>query len=138
MDGGQNGYRGQAEWFVPTESGPLNTVDLALSGHGSVSITLAEDANGVPGKPVESFANVPSSQFGRGGHLVLVSAAHPPLTAGIKYWLCAEPADRNTGCGWSQNNQNLAQGFAVERGPGQWSAVTGGPRNGAFRVSVVK
>ena len=138
MNGGQGGYRGQAEWFVPTASGPLNTVDLALTGHGSANITLAEDAKGIPDKPVESFADVPSSQFGPDGHLVLESAAHPQLTAGTKYWLCAEPADSGTGCAWSYNNLDLAQGFAMERGPGQWSAVPGGPRDGAFRVSVVK
>jgi hypothetical protein len=138
MNGGQGGYRGQAEWFVPTASGPLNTVDLPLTGRGSVNITLAEDTNGVPGKPVESFPDILNSQFGRDGHLVLESAAHPPLTAGTKYWLCVEPADSDTGCAWSYNNLNMARGFALDRAPGQWSAFSGGPRNGAFRVSVVK
>lgn len=138
MNDGQAGYRGQAEWFVPTGSGPLNVVDLAMMGKGSINVTVAEDKNGLPGKPLESFSNIPSSQFGNSGHLVLVSEAHPVLNVGAKYWLCVEPADGDTGCSWCYNNQNLAKGFALERGQGGWSFFQGGPRNGAFRINVVK
>src|ERR1035437_4502282 len=90
MNDSQAGYRGQAEWFVPTGSGPLNIVDLAMMGKGSINVTVAEDKNGLPGKPLESFLNIPSSHFGQAGHLVLVSETHPVLNAGVKYWLCVE------------------------------------------------
>ena len=138
MNTSQSGYRGQAEWFVPSDSGPLNFVDLAMRGKGSINVTVAEDKNGLPGKPLESFLKVPSSDFDRGGHLVLVSETHPALTAGNKYWLCVEPADGNTGCSWYYNDQNLANGFALERAQGSWSFIPIGPRNGAFCVNIQK
>jgi len=137
MNDGQAEYRGQAEWFEPAGSGGLNVVDLAMAGKGSLNITVAEDHNGQPGNPLERFLNVPSSQIGKSRHLVLVSETHPALKAGTKYWLCAEPADASTSCSWYYNNQNLAQGFAMERGPGAWSFVPGGMRDGAFRINVV-
>ncbi len=137
MSDGQAGYRGQAEWFVPTDSGPLNVVDLAMMGKGSINVTVAEDKNGLPGKSLESFLKISSSDFGKGGHLVLVSETHPVLTAGTKYWLCVEPADSDTTCSWCYNNQNLAKGFALKHGQGSWSFFQGGPRNGAFRINVV-
>lgn len=96
MNDSQAGYRGQAEWFIPTGSGQLNIVDLAMMGKGTINVTVAEDKNGLPGNPLESFLNVPSSNFGKGGHLVLVSETHPALNAGIKYWLCVEPASSDT------------------------------------------
>jgi hypothetical protein len=138
MNGSQDGYRGQAEWFVPTGSGPLNVVDLAMMGKGSINVTVTEDKSGLPGKPLETFLNIPSSRFGNAGHLVLVSEAHPVLNAGAKYWLCVEPADSDTGCSWCYNNQNPAKGFAFERGPGGWSFFQGDSRNGAFRINVVQ
>jgi len=67
---------------------------------------------------------------------VLESETHPVLTAGTKYWLCAEPADTDTGCSWCYNNQNLAKGFALDRAKGGWSFFQRGPRNGAFRINV--
>lgn len=137
MNDSQAGYRGQAEWFVPTGAGQLNVVDLAMMGKGSINVTVAEDKNGLPGKPLESFLNVPSSCFGKAGHLVLISEVHPVLNVGAKYWLCVEPADSGTDCSWCYNNQNLAKGFALERAQGSWSFVQSGPRNGAFRISVV-
>jgi hypothetical protein len=137
MNDSQAGYRGQAEWFAPTGSGPLNVVDLAMMGKGSINVTVAEDKNGLPGKLLESFLNIPGSQFGKSGHLVLVSETHPALNAGVKYWLCVEPAGTTTGCSWYYNNQNLAKGFALERGQGSWSFFQGGPRNGAFRINIL-
>jgi hypothetical protein len=137
MNDRQAGYRGQAEWFIPTASGQLSLVDLAMRGKGFINVTLAGDKNGLPGTPMESFLNIPSFRFDKTGHCLLTSAAHPVLNAGVKYWLCAEPAGDGTGCSWSYNNQKLAQGFAFERGQGSWSFFQGGPRNGAFRINVV-
>ncbi|MEY2465919.1 MAG: hypothetical protein QOD03_440 [Verrucomicrobiota bacterium] len=138
MKDGQAGYRGQAEWFVPSDSGGLNVIDLAMMGKGTINVTVAEDKNGLPGKPLENFLNVLSSRFDKGGHLVLVSEVHPVLNAGTKYWLYVEPADNDTGCSWCYNNRNLAQGFALERGQGGWSFVKGDLRNGAFRINIVE
>jgi DNA-directed RNA polymerase subunit RPC12/RpoP len=132
----QAGYRGQAEWFVPSGSGSLNVIDLAMMGKGSINVTVSEDKNGLPGNSLESFLNIPSSHFSESGHLVLASKVHPTLSAGTKYWLCVEPADSDTWCSWSYNNQNLANGFAFERAQASWSFVQGGPRNGAFRINV--
>jgi hypothetical protein len=133
----KSGYRGQAEWFIPKNSGPLNFVDMAMSGKGSIDVMLAEDNNGIPGKILENFQSISISRFARNGHLILVSKIHPPLSNGIRYWLCIEPASAGTDYSWFYNNQNLTQGFAFERGQGNWMSFSGGPRNGAFRINVL-
>jgi len=136
MNVGPDGYRGQAEWFTVATGGTFSGVDLALTGKGSVNVTIAEDQSGLPGKTLESFAHLPGSRGNRVGHLILVSETQPVLKAGTKYWLCAEPADDHTDCSWRYNSLNLAHGFAYERSPGSWSFAPGGPRDGAFRIYV--
>src|SRR5438034_716396 len=52
------GYRGQAEWFVPTVSGTLSSIDLAVfrqSGSGRLNYFIAEDnGSGSPGTSLEN------------------------------------------------------------------------------------
>lgn len=137
MNDAKYGYRGQAEWFAPTKAGPLNFVDIAVGGKGEVNVTVAADNNGKPGPVLETFSGVSSSRYGHKGHLILVSAQHPALNEGAKYWVCVEPAGADAGCSWYYNAINLAQGSAFERGQGSWSSMPGSMPCGAFRVNVL-
>ena len=155
LDGKPVEYRGQAEWFVPSISGRLNAIEIALGGPGSdrLNLFVAEDHYGFPGEKLEHFANVPiqerSSQTNE--PMVLRSVARPGLKAGRKYWLCAEPADTTTASVWYASELPLTNGFAYDMVPGGWaivdrrlmaqglpgiSAVRSGVRNAAFRVTV--
>jgi len=141
VKGEAGGYRGQAEWFVPTTSGNLSSIAVAIhpsSGSGHSHYSVALDNHGIPGAVLERFANAPNvAEPNRAfAPLTLNSLLHPPLLRGMKYWLCAEPADRMTSNVWQYNNQDLASGFAFERSPWDWSFVEGQPRNGAFKVMV--
>ena len=141
------GYRGQAEWFIPKISGRLSTIEAAIRSAnktGQLNLTISEDDNGVPGKTLESFQEISGER--KAGEkqphapsttIVLKSSDHPMLRAGTKYWLCAEPGNDTASWSWAYNNQNLANGFAFERKQGSWEFMGGGPRNGAFSVSVV-
>jgi hypothetical protein len=132
-----SGYRGQAEWFVPSASGDLSTITLATyrqSGSGRSNFFVAEDNGSGPGTILESFLNTVNNPDGL---LTLNSALQPLLEAGLKYWLCDEPADSTTANAWFDNNQNHAPGFAFERSQWSWSAVSPpAPPSGVFSVSV--
>jgi hypothetical protein len=130
------GYRGQAEWFVPSVTGYLSSFALPtyrVSGSGRSNFFIADDAaEGVPNDALENFLNVANNSRGM---LTVNSISHPLLEAGHTYWLCDEPADATTSNGWFQNNQNRNVTFAFDREQGSWAGGGGAP-NGAFRVMV--
>jgi hypothetical protein len=137
--GTSGGYRGQAEWFVPTASGNLSASTLAMfqqGGTGRVNYFLAQDnGSGIPGTILENYNNTLTPT----GLLTLNSSSHPFLQAGLTYWLCTEPADSTTSNAWFENNQGRALGFAFERSQWGWSAVNNpasNPNSGVFRISV--
>jgi len=133
------GYRGQAEWFVPTISGNLSNFTLAtfkVAGTGRSNFFLAEDSGAsTPGTILESFLE---RTITANGLMTVNSTSAPLLQAGTKYWLCQEPTDASTQNAWFQNNQNYHPGFAYDRGAWGWSFVESGfaPPSGVFRVSV--
>lgn len=132
------GYRGQAEFFVPSLSGQLSSIQLAtirLSGSALSDFFIALDnGSGIPGTILESYPGVLNAN----GLLTINSISHPLLQAGQKYWICDEPAAANSQNGWYENNQNIANGFAFERSEWSWSAVTShAPPSGVFSVSVI-
>jgi hypothetical protein len=131
------GYRGHAEWFVPAISGNFYSALLAnvrIAGTGRSNFFLAEDSGfNTPGTILESF-------LGRGASAAqaLNSTVRPPLVAGVKYWLCAEPSDTLSFSGWFENNQGVTPGYATEAAPWSWSTLTAyAPPSGVFRVSVI-
>jgi hypothetical protein len=133
------GYRGQAEWFVPTISGYLSSFTLATyrqSGSGLSDFYIAEDSGSGPGTIMESFLDTANNP---NGLLTINSTVQPLLQAGVKYWLCDEPADSTTSNGWYENNQNYLPGFAFETSPWSWSVVNPPyvPPSGVFRVTVI-
>jgi len=134
-----SGYRGQAEFFVPSGSGALSSITLPTyrqSGSGRSDFFIAEDNGfGTPGDILESFLNTANNN---NGLLMLNSVAKPQLQAGMKYWLCDEPADSTTINGWFEG-QSYSPGFAFERSEWGWSFVAppSVPPSGVFSVSVV-
>lgn len=132
-----SGYRGQAEFFVPSISGSLSTIQLAtylVSGSHLSNFYLAQDSgSGVPGAILESWMNVQNVN----GLLTLNPTTQLLLQAGQEYWLCDEPAAANSFNGWFENNQNIANGFAFETAEWSWGAITDhAPPSGVFSVSV--
>jgi hypothetical protein len=134
------GYRGQAEWFIPTISGNLSSFTLATykqSGSGRSDFLIAQDSgSSTPGTILESFSNTLNNASGL---LTINSLSQPLLQAGVKYWLCDEPTDSTTVNGWFENSQNYTPGFAYERSEWGWSFVPppSVPPSGVFRVSVI-
>ena len=133
-------WRGQAEWFLPKLSGKLNKIEVAIRGKDALSLTtfsVAQDNRGIPGTILETFERVPCPT--RSGDpfpkLTMKSAVHPLLRAGVKYWVCAEPAEGTTGCSWLYS-LNPANGFAFERSRWSWEFIASGPRSGAFSVKL--
>ena len=136
------GYVGHGELFVPTLSGNLQSVQLALvtlSGGTSVAnFYVAANNGGTPGPVLASFMNVVAPASSSGSFLVtLNSVTQPLLQAGTTYWLYGEPAASTTAIGWLVNNQGYANNYAQENPPGVWTSgpVTFGA-NGVFDVSV--
>jgi hypothetical protein len=133
------GYRGQAEWFVPSASGTLSSFTLPTfrqSGSGRSNFFIAQDdGSGThPGTILESFLNTANNN---NGLFTLTSIGKPLLEAGATYWLCDEPADATTVNGWFEG-QSYAPGFAFERAPWSWDFVASGPPSGVFSVSVLQ
>ena len=85
---------------------------------------------------MESFLDTANNP---NGLLTINSTVQPLLQAGVKYWLCDEPADSTTSNGWYENNQNYLPGFAFETSPWSWSVVNPPyvPPSGVFRVTVI-
>ncbi len=135
------GFVGHAELFVPSVSGNLYSLQVAVGqrsgGTGLVNFSVAADNGGTPGVKLENFSNVlaPSPAS---GVVTINSITAPLLQAGVTYWLCAEPAQSTTTVAWCVNNQGYKNDYAQEGPPGQW---TSGhilfESNGAFDVSVV-
>jgi RNA polymerase sigma factor (sigma-70 family) len=121
-------YKARAEWFVPHTSGELSSLEIALSRWqpGGVHVSLARDANGLPGEVLERFPNVLPPFKLRGPRvrdiatLTLDSKARPQLLAGFKYWLCVEPADPATFAVWWPTWVKNTDDFLDATEPGRW------------------
>ncbi len=97
---GNTGYT-QADQFVPTVSGQLEQIDVAIglvTGTSEADLFLLTDNSDTPGSLIETFQVPPGPPYGTPGvHLVASSTLHPLLNAGQKYWLMgtlAVPTDQ--------------------------------------------
>ncbi len=137
------GFVGHAESFVPSVSGNLETLQVAVGqlsgGTGLVNFSVAADSGGTPGATLESFMNVLAPPSSSSSFLVTMnSITQPLLQAGSTYWLCAEPAEATTAIGWFVNNQGYANEYSQESPPGVWTSapvIIGA--NGVFDVAVI-
>jgi hypothetical protein len=101
--------------FTPSGTFNLTQIDIALtfdygalgSPSGAVTLSLNQDAAGVPGAVIETWTGivVPPQM---GGTSSLIQTVHPvstvPLLAGHPYWIIASPALPNSLLLWNVNN----------------------------------
>lgn len=133
-----NGYRGQAQFFVPGTSGYLDQILLEtthVSGFSNLgNLYIAQDnGSGIPGSILESWLNVAHPN----GSLLLTSTTPVLLQAGQTYWLCDEPAAANTSIAWYQNNQNISPGDAYDNSEWSWNTIPAGIETaGVFALTV--
>jgi hypothetical protein len=103
--GGQ--YEITATTFVPSASGPLDTLDLGLfylNGNNSVTLRLSPDTGGLPGAPIWTTTVPPAP--GYGSLISLTGIAGPTINAGQMYWLeGVAPVTPTTEHAWYVNNQ---------------------------------
>jgi hypothetical protein len=125
-----------AEWFVPTASGPLSEIELALAPAGKMKpgtadVFLAADQNGSPGEILEAFT-VHADDVGE--TVRLDSVRSPSLTAGRKYWVGARGRQPWL---WYSNNQRVIHDCRREVSRGQWVSAGSYGFVGAFRVRIL-
>lgn len=118
-------YVAEGYWFIPTASGYLSQIDLAIcadNGNTSVNdanIYLAANHINVPGTTLESFLNVPiGGYFGENNPvLTLSSILQPYITAGTPYWIWVQAATPQAVLTVNENDTGIstpqAQSFAV-------------------------
>ena len=128
--------------FVPTGSGAISTIEIALgrfTGANEFSLTLYDDASGTPGSVLWSSGAIL-------GQMLPSALEAPPIsvdvggaasvTAGSRYWLIADVGE-DTEATWKWNEaitfDNL-QARSVDGGP--FEILTGQVR-GAFRVTTI-
>ncbi|TMQ56367.1 MAG: T9SS type A sorting domain-containing protein [Candidatus Eisenbacteria bacterium] len=93
----------QALQFTPTESGMVQTIEIAafrIAGGTAVNVSLTTDAGDQPGSvletvPVCCFGDIPSIQLAN-------SVLHPKLSTGTKYWLVVSPVAAGDHFGWNR------------------------------------
>ena len=93
----------QAVQFTPTESGTVQTIEIAafrLSGGTAVNVSLMTDAGDQPGSVLET---VPVCCFGDVASIRSAnSVLHPNLSTGTKYWLVVAPVAAGDYFGWDR------------------------------------
>jgi hypothetical protein len=144
---------GCADWFVPTVSGTLSSIEIAVEPDyprgidptdaamepiaGALELFLAKDESGFPGPILEQFslAAEAASSPPRALPLVFNSVAQPKLEAGVKYWLGA----RSSGpvmWSWHIGDHQFGQKAARENEQGKWISMGDGCYLGAFSIIV--
>jgi hypothetical protein len=140
-----NGWRvgsdAHADWFVPTASGRLIAVELAIEPEdpvrqaGDAIVFITKDKRGLPGATLETFP-VPTMTPASADAiepLVLKSVSQPALNAGVKYWMCVKTSGTWR---WRYNNQNIAHNSARELNPRKWATAGDFCRVCAFSIMV--
>lgn len=134
------GAQAHADWFIPAVSGRLLAIELAIESParnaGNAAVFLARDQRGFPGDTLEKFDVDPrlATAGSNAGPVVVDSAAHPALEAGVKYWLYVRA--RGTPWTWHFNNQNIAQNAAQGTKPGRWAPAGDYCYASAFRILI--
>jgi hypothetical protein len=119
--------------FTPSASYKLTSIQIALAyfeGANSLTVALAKDKGGLPGKTMASFTvtDVPP-----GGSCCGIEAVTPKgvkVKANTTYWVVVT-AQNDTWGGWDEDSTGQSGTFAFDTGTG-WQ-LTSGPL-GAFAV----
>lgn len=96
--------------FVPGFDATLESISIATDHSGglnSYTVYLAANSGGLPGDPIETFANV--SFTSPATVLTLNSVLNPDLSAGTTYWIVLQVADitQFSSGHWSFNDQGI-------------------------------
>ena len=136
------GYIALAASFVPTISGTLDYLDIALvqvNGLPAVTVTLVPDnGSGAPllTNPVLETIIAPKLQAYNGSNTStkIVSAAKPTLTAGQTYWIIVTAAAYDDNIIWLQSNNVMQRVIYTNDGGQTYKGYTG--NQAAFDVVV--
>ncbi len=136
----------EAMAFTPDSDYILLRIDGAfqyVQGTNGMTLILAEDNGGIPGKVfyVASFTNLPT--FGtcctvQTAKLSPTKGSYIALKGGQQYWLYPLPADPTSYIVWNYDTTNLGGNGAVSKDYGQsWTSTTYGTF-GAFDLYGIK
>lgn len=130
------GREAHAEWFVPTASGYLSEIQVAIEPDAGnkhprkATIFITTDNGGFPGSTVESF-DIPGGEVFE--LLTIKSFKEPILQAGAKYWLGARSQG---GWHWNMNDQKVVHNTAREAKRGKWLSAGDYCTTGAFSIRI--
>lgn len=137
---GAESFLGQTYWdavpFTPTTNISVTEIQVSVgwggssnSGTNGVTISLAADSNGLPGKTLASANLTGLSDFG--SCCVVTTVKDPagyPVTAGTQYWVVVgtSTATQNTYDGWAMNSTDMRSAhFATYSGSSGWGPTEG-------------
>jgi len=132
----------QGVQFVPSASGKLDKIELALSlvqGPNSALVYLVGDSSGQPdtGNVLEIWTTTSMGQIGNNNPpLVFPSVWHHMLSNGTPYWIYVDvTAHPATWAAWNLNTAGGMGNLATSFNHG-WSWSVSPQTQGAFRVTV--
>jgi hypothetical protein len=112
--------------FTPTEDTHLRKVVVAVGwvvGVNHVTLSLLEDAGGMPGDAIKRDQEDGLPTFGSCCEVTAVPSKPIPLKAGVQYWIAAR-ATSDTWAAWNWSNTGASGTFAYNPGGG-WQLAEG-------------
>jgi hypothetical protein len=112
--------------FTPSANVKLKQIVLGIgwvTGVNKVTVSLAEDAGGVPGATLRKGGATDLPTFGSCCDTTAVAVKAIPLSAGTTYWVIAT-AKKDTWAAWNNNTIGAEGPFAFDAGSG-WQATSG-------------
>jgi hypothetical protein len=113
--------------FTPSFDATVTKVRIAVSasgGNDTITVSIHEDAGGLPGNVLQSFELSDLPFFGTCCE-VAASSANVPVSAGSQYWIAIAPSDETSEATWNWNVTNqTTQPFAFFNA-GIWQPTTG-------------
>jgi hypothetical protein len=125
--------------FTPAANGTVNRIAVAVgyvTGTNGVTVSLNNDAGGLPGSVIGKFDLSGLPAFGSCCVTEFKASGHgAPVTAGTQYWVVVQTSNNtaDTWDAWNENDTNQTiQTFAFDNN-GSWGLVSG--VLGAFAVT---
>jgi len=130
-----------ASSFVPSQSGDLESIELAIEGGGStfsdaLNVSLYSSSGGVPGTELEFLGILSGLPLSSGDDIlqVALSAANTSLQAGTEYFVVLGPNNVDTRVYWHWNSEGPGLPTFGSTDGVAWTAYPG-PNQPAFRVN---
>jgi hypothetical protein len=115
--------------FTPSANYAVKTITAAVgyvAGTNGVTISLNEDAGGLPGAVIKKGVVTGLPAFGSCCVTVSIGAKGSPVNAGTQYWVVVKTDKKtpDTWDAWNMNNIGMQGTFAFNTGAG-WQASSG-------------